>query len=363
MKYYAVTENPDELMHWGVLGMKWGVRKERPRHTGARRRSTAYRKAQSKLGKMMKSGIKKAEANWKAYNSPEAKYARQTDRAIQRARKGKLKYGKLTDDQVRRVTERLELERQARALSNTEQRFTSRLSRSITEGVIKGVGEGFGKRASEFIGRKSVLKTDRLRAEQQDRLDQAKERRKIRNAEREANKKIEREFKDDARRDEYEHERDLKYEREKARNAYLYGAKYDDSGKLIGDSYSTYYDNRYSKKQTVQNQAKIAEKRDAKERERQARLENTVREREAAKAAAARRADEERKRMEADIKERERYRRGIEQLSKEASKRDADRAWDSRSSRMAARQSSAVRIVEPSYTKLPGSTRRKRHGK
>ena len=158
MRYYAVTENPDELMHWGVLGMKWGVRKERPRHTGARRRSTAYRKAQSKLGKMMKSGIKKAEANWKAYNSPEAKYARQTDRAIQRARKGKLKYGKLTDDQVRRVTERLELERQARALSNTEQRFTSRLSRSITEGVIKGVGEGLGRELQNLLEENLFLK-------------------------------------------------------------------------------------------------------------------------------------------------------------------------------------------------------------
>lgn len=364
MKYYAVTEDPNEMMHWGIKGMKWGVRHDKPRHPGSgRKRSAAYKKAQSKLGKMMKSGIKKAEASWKTYNSPEAKYARQTNHAIQQARKGKLKYGKLTDDQVRRVTERLELERQARALSNAEQRFTSRLGRSITEGVIKGVGEGFGKRASEFIGRKSVLKTDRLRAEQQDRLDKAKELRKIRNAEKEANKKIEREFRDDARRDEYEHERDQKYERERARNAYLYGAKYDDSGKLIGDSYSAYYDNRYNKKQTVQNQAKIAERRDTKERERQARLESTAREREAARIAAARRADEERKRMEADIKERERYRRGIEQLSREASKRDAERAWDSRNSRMAAHQSSVVRIVEPSYEKLPGSTKRKRHGR
>ena len=140
MTYYAVTDDPNELPHWGIKGMKWGIRHDKPRHSGSNRlRSLAYKKAQSKLGKMMKSGIKKAEANWKAYNSPKAKEARFMKKAMQKARTGTLKYGKLTDDQVRRVTERLALERNARQLGSTENpKFTKRIKTAIGEGVLRG---------------------------------------------------------------------------------------------------------------------------------------------------------------------------------------------------------------------------------
>ena len=134
MKYYAVTDDPSELMHYGVPGMKWGVHKAKPN-----RRSPAYRKAQSKLGKMMKSGIKKAEAHWKAYHSQEAKEKRFMDRATQKARTWTLKYGKLTDDQVRRITDRLQLEQRARSLGNTENlSYGKRLKTALKEGTIKG---------------------------------------------------------------------------------------------------------------------------------------------------------------------------------------------------------------------------------
>ena len=188
MTYYAVTDDPNELAHYGILGMKWGVRKDSPRHSGSRRpRSAAYKRAQNKLGKMMKSGIKKAEAHWKEYNSPinkqiraEKRYDRQTERAIQKARKGKLKYGKLTDDQVQRVTERLYLESQARSLADREKTFGRRLRESIGQGIITGVGSGVGGIVSEKISRRSKLKTDRLRAEQNEEFDKARAERQFR---------------------------------------------------------------------------------------------------------------------------------------------------------------------------------------
>ena len=153
MTYYAVTDDPNELAHWGVKGMKWGVRHDKPRHTGSRRpRSAAYKKAQSKLGKMMKSGIKKAEAHWKAYNSPKVKEQRFMNRAIQKARNGTLRYGKLSDDQVRRVIERLALERNARQLGNTENpSYLKRIRTAVGEGVVRGLGQGTGAYIEERL--------------------------------------------------------------------------------------------------------------------------------------------------------------------------------------------------------------------
>lgn len=343
MTYYAVTDDPNELAHWGIKGMKWGVRRTdaqlgHPRHTGSRRpRSAAYKKAQSKLSKMMKSGIKKAEAHWKVYNSPQAKYERQTNKAIQLARKGKLKYGKLTDDQVRRVTERLDLERQARQLSNQEQTFRHRLAKSISEGVVTGIGQGFGRRASEFIARGSILKTDRLRSEQQDELDRRKEKRRMRNAEREANKKAEREFKQQQRKDDYEFSRDQERERrklsERGANEYLYGAKYDNDGKLLnaGDLYNQ----KHIKKKTLQLES--VERSSAEARQKVISAQNEMK-----RLEAARQRDNERLERQRAVErqaEIERQRKAKSQMAAEAdrlrSSREKEQAWQSKQKRIA----------------------------
>lgn len=187
MTYYAVTDDPNELAHWGIKGMKWGVRHDRPRHSGSRRpRSAAYKKAQSKLGKMMKNGIKKAEAHWKAYNSPQAKEARFMKKAMQKARTGTLKYGKLTDAQVRRVTERLALERNARQLGSTENPgYAKRLKMAVGEGIVRGVGMGTASYIDErFKGRgatTAAIKRDKRMAkyESDQRVQQRKARNKV----------------------------------------------------------------------------------------------------------------------------------------------------------------------------------------
>lgn len=182
MTYYAVTDDPNELAHFGIPGMKWGVRHDKPRHSGSRKpRSAAYKKAQNKLGRMMKSGIKKAEAHWNTYNSPAAKEARFMKKAMQQARNGTLKYGKLTDSQVRQVTDRLALERNARMLGSTENpRYGKRLKMAIGEGIIRGIGGGTGAYIEErFRGRgrtTAEIKADKRKAKYEGRDDVQKRR-------------------------------------------------------------------------------------------------------------------------------------------------------------------------------------------
>lgn len=156
MTYYAVTDDPNELMHFGIKGMKWGVIRT-PEQLGhyktskpRRQRSAAYNRAAAKLSRGMQRGIAKAQANWKEYNSPKNKAIRtykrnekRFERHVELARQGRLKYKGISDAEVRRITDRLALENRARQQSgNEKQSFARRMKSSVQEGMIEGVGRG-----------------------------------------------------------------------------------------------------------------------------------------------------------------------------------------------------------------------------
>lgn len=212
MKYYAVTNDPAELMHYGVKGMKWGViRTDAQLGHPKKPRSAAYKRASNKLSKMMRSGIKKAEAHWQEYNSPANKKARakereakQFEKYMQQAREGRLKYGKLSDAQVKKVTDRLFLERQARQLGGMEKSsFRRRLKEAVGTGIISGVGQGVSTIVGENIGRRSKLKTQRLQNEQNEYFDKRRERRQAKNQDKADQRRLDRDFENQKRKDKY----------------------------------------------------------------------------------------------------------------------------------------------------------------
>lgn len=52
-EYYGVTTPTDDFIaHWGVKGMKWGIRKARPVGNGEAPKSLGYRRAERKLAKL-----------------------------------------------------------------------------------------------------------------------------------------------------------------------------------------------------------------------------------------------------------------------------------------------------------------------
>ena len=234
MKYYAVTEDPNELMHFGIKGMKWGIIRT-PEQLGHHKapkkpRSPAYMKASATLSKAMRQGIAKAQANWDTYNSPENKQIRAEKRAInkeihaynraekkfqkhlQLARQGRLKYKGISDDEVSRITDRLALERNSRLLSGTEKAsFGRRLKERVGEGIIEGVGRGTsgyisermtgrGRTTAEIKGARRKIRSqftpaglvNRGLSGLSDRLDEAKQDRKAYRAEQRANQKADR---------------------------------------------------------------------------------------------------------------------------------------------------------------------------
>ncbi len=237
MKYYAVANDPAELMHFGIKGMKWGIRRTdaqlghfKTNKPKAVRRiskktvdhSPAYKKASAKLSAMTKRGIEKAKAKWDIYNSPVNKEIRAQNKAIRKAerqdkrneklfqkhlelaRQGRLKYNGISDDEVYRISDRLALENQSRNLSGRERtRFRTRLANAISDGVVSGIGAGTaGYINARMTGRgrttADIKNTKRMAAYEnslQGRLAQARhERAENRKVKQEAKRDVDREY-------------------------------------------------------------------------------------------------------------------------------------------------------------------------
>lgn len=189
MRYYAVTDDPNELLHYGVKGMKWGqhIFGDKPKSPGYRRalgklrdsfnRSRTQRainkqrKQEEKYNAAVQKAQQRIQATESLYNFDriqsytnrsnqinrqetraakaasrrERKYARnelKMDKYLQQARQGKLKYGKLSDDQVRQITDRLAMERSARSLGSAEKTWRQQKKEAFRKGALSGIERG-----------------------------------------------------------------------------------------------------------------------------------------------------------------------------------------------------------------------------
>ncbi len=196
MRYYAVTEDPNELFHYGVKGMKWGqhIFGDKPKSPGfkralgklrasyqkskTQRAITREKKQQDKYNKAVQKAQMRIQINENLHNldqiksyqnsmnrqyrqerkldrtaarmerksiRDERRYARnelKMDKYLQQARQGKLKYGKLSDDQVKQITDRLAMERSARSLGSAEKTWRQQKKEAFRKGKLSGIERG-----------------------------------------------------------------------------------------------------------------------------------------------------------------------------------------------------------------------------
>ena len=272
MKYYAVTEDPNELLHYGVKGMKWGqhIFGDKPKSAGFHRAlgklraaanktkiavrnsatqaavnrnnrqqekyNRAVQKTQRRINeieglnslnrlqdfekatyrqqkaeqkqarydaKMQKQQIKADNAMAKL-DLKYAKNERKMNKYIQQARQGKLKYGKLSDDQVQQITDRLSMERSARNLGSAEKTWRQQKKEAFRKGKLYGIERGTAAameevaRAGTVYGIQNFMNRRKLNAVAK---QEGKEER-IKNRER--NKRTRREVRQDLRQEMYE---------------------------------------------------------------------------------------------------------------------------------------------------------------
>lgn len=249
MKYYAVTDDPMELYHYGVKGMKWGqhIFGDKPKSPGYHK---AVKKLKSIMGKTAKAAknttaqisynhrarqenkyqkaVQKAQRRisqieglnfvdqqkriadsleqdrrdsrkaYKAQQKVDRKYSRnekKMQKFTQEAREGRLRYGQLSEDQVKRIGERLAIERSVRSLGNTEKpKFKVRLKEATQEGILRGTTAGITA-AMEEVARAKIQNKMENKKILDIKAKQEGERQKIKN--RAQNKKTHKEVRED----------------------------------------------------------------------------------------------------------------------------------------------------------------------
>lgn len=206
MKYYAVTEDPNELLHYGVKGMKWGQHifgKERSpgyhralgklkasvkalsstqKRLFSKKQPTTYKQASKKeqsraseisrlanydndrayykqLNRDMRREQKVAKAMAKASQAEKraqvaiirqqakdmqkaAKNEEHFDKIMKQARQGTLKYGKLSPEQVQRIQTRLQMEENTRRLGAKERTWRQQKKEARRAGKLQGITAG-----------------------------------------------------------------------------------------------------------------------------------------------------------------------------------------------------------------------------
>lgn len=141
-KNYAIRTNEDELYHYGVLGMKWGVRR-------AARKSAANERLSQKA---LKYDIKAAKAQKKSEKLHSEQDLDRSNRAAKKAASYNVKSAKLQKRALKETNEikRTSLEKKAAKLdykSSKQQAKANRLSKT----------EGYGAKAMKYS-----IKSDRM---------------------------------------------------------------------------------------------------------------------------------------------------------------------------------------------------------
>lgn len=135
----AISEDQDTLVHYGVLGMKWGVRKDR-------RKSSSSRSSKSS-SKSSKSKVKEAYFSKK-------KKSKKTDKKVSNTSKKKV--SDMSDEELRKAINRLQMEKTYKSLTTKDtssgRSYVNQLLRQSGSNLVNGITNNVGQALGQIIG-------------------------------------------------------------------------------------------------------------------------------------------------------------------------------------------------------------------
>ena len=130
--------NQEYLTHYGVLGMKWGVRKQRPRSSGSRGTSS----------KSVSTGLKAVQSKLSSAKTKAKR--RKSIQAVNKQKKIDKKTNnpkKMSDAELHKRIERLELEKQYKTLKSGD--FSK--GKKVLENILSKSAENIGTQLMTYV--------------------------------------------------------------------------------------------------------------------------------------------------------------------------------------------------------------------
>lgn len=158
MEYEIYKEG--ELYHWGIKGMRWGVRRFQNKDgsltsAGKKRASLGEKIKAYRVRKKRKAALEKARATRIANKKAAEERAKKVE-------KGRIKSKRMTEDELNARIKRLELEKSYNdALKNSKQftiggRFVSKFKDSLVDKLADGVAADLTAQLVKSFGAKAI---------------------------------------------------------------------------------------------------------------------------------------------------------------------------------------------------------------
>ena len=134
-------------MHYGVLGMRWGIRKDRRKSGSSRKKSTEV----SSLGQRLSSTASKASTAIKNQKKANAVKKAERDKARQKKTDEKTKdVKKMSDAELRKRIQRLQLEKTYVSLTSGNKEASS--GKTYVKQILKQSGTNIANNVSNSVG-------------------------------------------------------------------------------------------------------------------------------------------------------------------------------------------------------------------
>lgn len=136
MPMYFVESSTNELTHYGVKGMKWGIRK-RQYSSG----NSSKRKKSSK--RSLLSMFKRTKKTSNTQSSPRKTQQEQT--------KKKVNISEMSDDELKKMVTRMQLEKTYSQLNPKQTTIGERIVKAMSDGAISGLQNATQNTVSTFL--------------------------------------------------------------------------------------------------------------------------------------------------------------------------------------------------------------------
>lgn len=147
MENYEIASFDNELYHWGIKGMKWGVRRYQNKDgsltpAGQKHRTIREKIHDHKVAKKRKAALEKARATKAANKEAEEKAKAEAEKRAKDVAAGKISAKKMTDQELQTALTRMQNEQKYKEALLETRPMRKLMSQTWDKAIVPGITEG-----------------------------------------------------------------------------------------------------------------------------------------------------------------------------------------------------------------------------